>query len=251
MHKSAIKLRIDLLRHGETTLSHTLRGSTDDDLTEKGWLQMQQTINQAVHLYTHQTNQKIDHQSRNTNQFQNMASNSLVQWDVIFSSPLKRCRLFAENFVEKGAEQCEVQSQLPLFLDQNLQEMHFGDWEGVSTQAIYENEPELLANFWQEPTKYTPPNAETMQIFHDRVLKAIHSIQQQMLENKWQHALIVTHGGVIKVLKCLAMNQPLDNILKMSAELGQLNSFEIGRHGSIYLVDEGSGDDMKHCESKA
>ena len=143
-----------------------------------------------------------------------------------------------------------MQNQLSLFLDQNLQEMHFGDWEGVSTQTIYENEPELLANFWQEPTKYTPPNAETMLIFHDRILQAMHNIQQQMLKNNWQHALIVTHGGVIKLLKCLAMNQPLDDILKMSAELGQLNSFEIGRNGSIYLVDEGSGDDMKHCENK-
>lgn len=251
MHKSAIKLRIDLLRHGETTLSHTLRGSTDDDLTEKGWLQMQQTINQAVHVYTHQTNQKIDHQSRNVGQFQNMVSNPLVQWDVIFSSPLKRCRLFAENFVEKVAAQFEVQSQLPLFLDQNLKEMHFGDWEGISTQTICENEPELLANFWQEPTKYTPPNAETMQIFHDRVLKAIHNIQQQMLENKWQHALIVTHGGVIKLLKCLAMNQPLDDILKMSAELGQLNSFELDEDSSIRLVGKGCWGKLNSGENKA
>ena len=39
-----MQLKIDLLRHGETTLSHTLRGSTDDDLTELGWQQMQQTI---------------------------------------------------------------------------------------------------------------------------------------------------------------------------------------------------------------
>jgi len=35
----------------------------------------------------------------------------------------------------------------------------------------------------------------------------------------------VTHGGVIKLLKCIALKQSLDDILKMSAELGQLNRF--------------------------
>jgi alpha-ribazole phosphatase len=37
---------IDVLRHGETTLSHTLRGHLDDALTQTGWQQMQTTIEQ-------------------------------------------------------------------------------------------------------------------------------------------------------------------------------------------------------------
>mgnify|MGYP003416906401 FL=1 len=42
-----------------------------------------------------------------------------------------------------------------------------------------------------------------------------------------EHALIVTHGGVIKLLKCIALQQPLDDLLKMTAELGQLSCFEV------------------------
>ena len=195
-----MQLKIDLLRHGETTLSHTLRGSTDDDLTELGWQQMQQTI----------FNDQID---------QSSASGYPVSknWHVIFTSPLKRCALFAETVSE--------QLSIPLLSDPQLQEMHFGDWEGLSTQYLYENEPELLASFWQQPTQFTPPNAESMQNFQSRVFKALKNIQLKMLENNLQNALIVTHGGVIKLLKCIALQQPLDDILKMSAELGQLNSF--------------------------
>ena len=111
-------LKIDLLRHGETTLSHTLRGSTDDDLTELGWSQMQQTIDQSLQAFIQQQ----------------------AAWDVIFSSPLKRCRLFAETVA--------AQQHKPIFYDADLQEMHFGDWEALPTQVIYENEPELLANFF-------------------------------------------------------------------------------------------------------
>ena len=205
-------LKIDLLRHGETTLSHTLRGSTDDDLTELGWAQMQQTIDQFLHV------SKQDSMHHH------------IQWDVIFSSPLKRCRLFAETVA--------VQQHKPIFYDADLQEMHFGDWEALPTQVIYENEPELLANFWQQPTVFTPPNAENMQNFHQRITKSMINMQQQMLENGWQHALVVTHGGVIKLLKCIALNHRLDDILKMTAELGQLNSFVIQDNASVHLLKE-------------
>lgn len=196
------KLQLDLLRHGETTLSHTLRGSTDDDLTALGWQQMHQSI------------QILDPSS--------VTSNSpRPQWDMIFTSPLKRCRLFSALISE--------QFNIPLIVDQQLQEMHFGDWEGQSTQTIYENSPELLANFWQQPTKFTPPHAERLHTFYARIQNALHNIQQYMLQAHAQKALIVTHAGVIKLLKCIALQQPLDDILKMSAELGQLNHFVLNR----------------------
>ena len=185
-------LKIDLLRHGESELSHTLRGSLDDALTAKGWQQMLSSIDQSQTLPQ--------------------------QWDVVFSSPLQRCSMFAEH--------CVKERDIPLILDKNLQEMHFGDWEGQSIQQLYEQFPETLADFWQKPTQTTLPNAETMHQFHLRVSTAMANIQQQMQLNGWQSALVITHGGVIKLLKCMVLQQPLDDVLKMSAELGQLNSFQ-------------------------
>ncbi|MEG0342054.1 histidine phosphatase family protein [Acinetobacter sp. TY1] len=190
-----MKLRIDLLRHGETTLSHTLRGSTDDALTALGWQQMQQTIDQAV---------------------QRAGS---MPWRLLFSSPLQRCAKFTEALVE--------QFDLSMTLNADLQEMHFGDWEGTSTAQIYADEPELLANFWQYPTQYNAPNGETLAHFQARILSGLAQIYQQMKVQQAEHALIVTHGGVIKLLKCLALQQPLDDLLKMTAELGQLSCFEV------------------------
>jgi len=184
-------LKIDLLRHGESELSHTLRGSLDDALTAKGWQQMLSSIDQSQTLPQ--------------------------QWDVVFSSPLQRCSMFAEH--------CVKERDIPLILDKNLQEMHFGDWEGQSIQQLYEQFPETLADFWQKPTQTTLPNAETMHQFHLRVSTAMSNIQQRMQLNGWQSALVITHGGVIKLLKCMVLRQPLDDVLKMSAELGQLNSF--------------------------
>lgn len=198
--------RIDLLRHGETELSHTLRGSTDDALTDSGWQQMQQTVDQFL------------------------KNNSPNSWDIVFSSPLQRCALFADEIASN--------LKLELILDRNLQEMHFGDWEAVSTQEIYEKQPDVLAQFWETPTRFSPPNAETMQQFQQRILNAMRQIQGSMQHNQFAHAMVVTHGGVIKLLKCLAFNQPLDNILKMSAELGQFNHFILHDDLSIEYVEQ-------------
>ncbi|MGS5404517.1 histidine phosphatase family protein [Acinetobacter junii] len=192
-------MRLDLLRHGETTLSHTLRGHTDDELTENGWLQMQSTIQQYV--------------AGGTN------------WDVIFSSPLQRCHVFAINLAE--------QLEIPLQLNMHIKEMYFGDWEGISTQSIYENEPELLANFWQFPIKYHAPNGESLEQFLQRVQVGFDEIHTQMKIHQWNRALVVTHGGVIKLLTCLARHKHLNDLLKMSAELGQLYSVKMYKNDSL------------------
>ncbi len=191
-----IKLQIDLLRHGETTLSHTLRGHLDDDLTEQGWLQMQSTIQQYM--------------------------TTSVDWDVIISSPLRRCRRFAEHLAD--------QLGLPMRVNEHIKEMYFGDWEGISTQAIYEAEPERLANFWQFPTQYHAPNGESLTQFQQRIFIGFEQIYTQIQAQNGQKALVITHGGVIKLLTCLAQQQNPDDLLKMPAELGKLYSFSLSKY---------------------
>lgn len=188
-----LKLYLDLLRHGETTLSHTLRGHLDDALTEHGWLQMQSTIQQHLGAQIH--------------------------WDVIISSPLQRC----QNFAAALAKQLE----LPLLLNAEIKEMYFGDWEGIATQTIYETAPERLANFWQFPTQYHAPNGESLHQFQQRVMHGFNEIYVQMQQHNWNRALIVTHGGVIKLLICLARQHKLDDLLTMPAELGKLYALKL------------------------
>ena len=184
-------LCLDFLRHGETSLSHTLRGKTDDALTAKGWMQMQSTI-----AHAEQVSQA---------------------WDVIYSSPLQRCRLVAGEWAE--------QKQLPLYIEPNLQEMDFGEWEAQPTERLYQLYPDELAQFWQTPLSFTPPQAESLLAFKSRVLESVETLTQQMYAQGWTRALIISHGGVIKLLKCQALKQNDNDLLKMSAELGQLNRF--------------------------
>ena len=197
-------LYLDFLRHGETCLSHTLRGKTDDALTEKGWAQMRSTIAQAEQVRP--------------------------AWDVIYSSPLQRCRLFAEQWAE--------QKQLPLSIKPNLQEMDFGEWEAQPTERLYQQFPNELAQFWQTPFSFTPPQAESLLAFKSRVLESVEALTQQMHKQGWQRALIISHGGVIKLLKCQALKQHDNDLLKMSAELGQLNRFVFDQGQLQFIQNE-------------
>lgn len=189
------RCRLDWLRHGESELSSVLRGSTDDALTVKGWAQMQHSIDMVLQ------------------------TDAVLPWQVIYSSPLQRCAHFAQDLAQ--------QHQLELIQDPGLQEMHFGAWEGQSTADLYAKYPEQLAQFWQTPSQFSPPQAETLQLFQRRVINAVKMILRQMSRQGQQHALVVSHAGVIKLLKTLALGQDVDRLLSQSAELGQLHRFDI------------------------
>ncbi len=129
---------IDLLRHGEVDGGEVFRGSTDDPLSDEGWQQMQDALEDKS------------------------------GWDVIISSPLQRCCEFAESLADE--------EELTLHINEQFREIHFGDWEGCSPDEILETDAEKLQAWWQLPTKETPPRGEDFQDFRSRVLKAFNQM---------------------------------------------------------------------------
>lgn len=79
---------VDLLRHGEPEGGRRYRGSLDDPLSDRGWDQMWR------------------------------AASGDTPWDLVISSPLRRCREFAE--------QLSSRLQLPLTIKPDLQELGYG-----------------------------------------------------------------------------------------------------------------------------
>ncbi|NIU60591.1 MAG: histidine phosphatase family protein, partial [Pseudomonas stutzeri] len=57
-------------------------------------------------------------------------------WDVLVSSPLQRCAAFAR---ELAAER-----RLPLRIEPELRELHFGAWEGRSAAELMSTDAEAL-----------------------------------------------------------------------------------------------------------
>ncbi|VAX03287.1 Alpha-ribazole-5'-phosphate phosphatase [hydrothermal vent metagenome] len=182
---------IDLLRHGETVGGSRFRGSIDDALTEKGWSQMNTAIAQET-------------------------TNHTQIWDRIISSPLQRCADFAHKLGQ--------QQTLPVSLDTRFQEMHFGDWEGRTATELMATDEDALTQFWNDPVQNTPPGAEPLLVFQQRVLSA----WADLLRNyRNERILLVTHGGVMRVLLCHAQQRPIKQLLDIEVKHAALKQLRI------------------------
>lgn len=187
-------LRLDLLRHGETELGGGLRGSLDDALTDKGWAQMRAAVVEQG------------------------------PWERLISSPLQRCARFAH---ELGA-----QLELPVHLDKDLQELHFGAWEGQSAAALMETDAEGLGLFWADPYAFTPPEGEPVEDFSTRVLAAVARLHAAYAGER---ILLISHGGVMRLLLAQARGLPREQLLNV--EVGHGSLFSLSVESSVLLKE--------------
>ncbi len=196
---------LDLIRHGScqdrieggtnTDSEGVFRGRTDSPLNECGWHQMNQAIQQWQLPST-----EINH-----------------EWQRVFTSPLKRCRIFAEQLGEH--------LQLPVEVETDLQEIDFGEWDGRRACDLMEQQPALVEAFWHNPLETTPPNGEPVKDFHRRVVSAFERLTQL---GRGQHCLVVCHGGTIRSLMAHCLGIPLQNLSRIAvphATMTQINIY--------------------------
>lgn len=159
--------RIDLLRHGECEGGAIFRGHNDVCLTPVGLAQMQKALIRAA------------------------------PWSRIISSPLKRCRKFAESLAE-----AEV------VFDARLREMSFGHWDGRPVEEVWQTDPVTISAWSCDPTSVTPPGGEPLVQVAERVMTCFADLVAQ---HRGQKLLLVTHGGVIRVLISQLLGMPLSH----------------------------------------
>ncbi len=196
--------KVDLLRHGACEGGEIFRGSTDVALSELGWQQMREKT----------------------------ASIKDAAWDQIISSPLQRCQTFARELSEK--------TEVPMQLNPEFREMHFGDWEGLPHAEARQRYPEQWRAFWESPAEASPPNGEAMPDFCLRVTEAL---DQLVAERSGESLLLVVHGAVIRVMICHWLGMPMGAMTRLSVPYAGLSRFEIyhqdGRKPWVQLHQHG------------
>jgi probable phosphoglycerate mutase len=149
---------IDFLRHGEPVGGRRFRGDgVDDPLSETGWRQMWRAVGETA------------------------------PWQRIISSPMQRCRAFAEALAQRH--------NLPLHVEARFREVGFGTWEGLSPDEILARDPAGYAAFYRNPVTNRPPGAESLQAFGERVGAAL---GEAVRAAPGEHLLVVAHAGVIR-----------------------------------------------------
>lgn len=186
---------LDLMRHGEPVGGRRYRGQVDDPLSEKGWAQMHAAVTGAV------------------------------PWTRILSSPLLRCRAFAETLAGRHG--------LPLALDERLKEVGFGVWEGKSAAEIEQEAPGTLARFKADPVNARPAGAEPLADFHARVAAALDDL---LARYAGEHVLLVGHAGVMRMALAWALQIPLEHAYRIEVATATLTRlrFDADRASLIF-----------------
>lgn len=89
---------------------------------------------------------------------------------AVVSSPMNRTRETAEIIAE--------QLGLSVHLNENLREIGFGDWDGLTNEEVAAASPELLEQ-WLGSYTIAPPNGESLEVFDVRINRARQQIVKE------------------------------------------------------------------------
>ena len=179
--------KIYLIRHGQVVGHDNIPvcGHTDIELTDVGVMQMKQAAEKL----------------------------RLVELAGIYSSDLKRASI--------GARLIAVHHNAPIHSVQELREMYFGDWEGMTLSEIRTGFPEELKKRQEDIVNYgAPGNGESIAALSRRIMKAFNNI---LTKHENGNIAIVAHGAVNRVILSHALGLDLSKIFHIQQSYGCLN----------------------------
>ncbi|QKT04514.1 alpha-ribazole phosphatase family protein [Ectothiorhodospiraceae bacterium 2226] len=185
---------VDLLRHGEPVGGRRYRGQTDDPLSEKGWAQMWAAVGAAC------------------------------PWTAIVTSPLSRCRAFAEALAERHGRE--------VHLEPRFQEIAFGEWEGRTSAELTRDDPHRLLRFWDAPEAHRPPGAEPLADFERRVVAAWEEVLRRF---QGRHVLVVGHAGMMRMVVRHALDMPRERLFRLQIPNAGLTRIRVREGGGVRL----------------
>lgn len=188
--------RLDLIRHGEPVGGRRFRGdAVDDPLSETGWRQLRERLSA-------------------------LESRGVADWDVIATSPMRRCRDFAAELAEHRG--------LELVVDPDLREIGFGPWEGLRHAEIPQRYPEQHATFLADPVYGRPPGSEAMDDFFERVARGLERLERN---HAGQSVLLLSHAIVMRAACAWVMGAPMASIARVETEYAAWVSIRSNERG--------------------
>ncbi len=160
-----MSLNIYFLRHGETTASRTggYCGVLDIDLTEVG-TQMAQAFADAYRD---------------------------LPWAAVYASPLRRTVATAQPLCDAIGLEMQVRA--------GLREIEYGQWEGLTVEAVRQQYEEDYVRWLTEPAWNPPTGGETAVQVASRASLVVAEIENNYTDG---NVLVVSHKATIRILLC-------------------------------------------------
>ena len=188
---------IILARHGETAwnVGEVFRGRADIELDENG-------RQQAGLLGNYLSETEIE---------------------AVYSSPLKRALDTAKAIA--GHHGLEVK------LEDRLNDLDFGEWEGLTVPEVKDRYGDLFAMWDSRPELVKLPGGETLDDVRRRAL----SVVDEVVARHSGKAVLVTHRVVIKVLVCALLGLDNSHFWNIMVDTCGLTTFRCQR-GHFVLI---------------
>lgn len=188
--------RLWLVRHGETdwNVEQRFQGTSDQLLNATGEAQAQSLAPRLAD----------------------------IAFDGIYSSDLKRVKRTAELALDGSLE--------GVTLDSRLQELDFGEWEGLSWREVREQFPDEFA-IWADDREQNPHGGERITDVVRRVELFLNDMQRQ--HGKDDHVLIFAHGGVFAVMVCMLLDTDPSKWWRYRFLNCTLSEIELANRGAI------------------
>jgi len=190
---------IELLRHGEPVGGTRYRGQRDDPLSDTGWRQMWDAVA------------------------------GRPPWQQIITSPLQRCKAFAEALSAHHA--------IALRAEPRFAEAGFGVWEGHTRAELEQLDPGQVDRFLQDPVGQRPPGAEPLDAFVTRVQAGFDALLET---HAGRTVLVVAHAGVIRAILATVLDMPPASMYRIHVASAGLTRLRTDRSRTFNLVAHGS-----------
>lgn len=137
---------------------------------------------------------------------------------ALYASPLQRTR--------ETAEIVAARLSLPVGYRDDLIELDFGEWTGLTFDEVRRDER------WRAWSRHrgiaTLPGGETMRTVQHRIVDALLELHAS---HPHQAVLVVSHGDVIRAALLFALGMPLDFIRRIEVGIASLSTIRIDDDG--------------------
>ncbi len=133
---------------------------------------------------------------------------------IVFSSPLKRCRILAEALSPESVH-----------TDDRLKELNFGDWELKKWDDLDQS---ILSEWGDNFVNMQVPGGESCREMYERSISFFKELCSEYKDTK--NIAIITHGGVIRSILVYALGMPLENMFRIGVDYGSVSKIEINQN---------------------
>ena len=181
------KLKLYIVRHGQTewNVLEKFQGQLNSPLTPEGIEKVKETAKELKN----------------------------IKFKAGYTSQMGRTIATAEIILENNKYEQEKTSDQKLKLQKlsELNEIHFGEWQGLTFKETFVKYPKEAHNYFYDVKNYNAKNikGEELKDGLERFLKGLEKIRE---EQKSGNILIVTHGTVLELFFNHIQNREADDL---------------------------------------